>query len=158
MIDVYIALGSNLDPKTHLKQGILLLKELLTEVRVSKCYQSQALNGGDDYWNMILYGKTNLSFYGDLITRLKDFEKKCGRTKNKFHQCALDLDLLLFGDMVIDGVLPHSDLYNYLHVLVPFCDLASDNIDLIQHCLYKDLLAKLQNKEKERLTLVDLDI
>lgn len=62
---------------------------------------------------------------------MRELEFKHGRSLNslKFSPRTLDLDLLLFGDAIIeedDLQLPRSDIENYLFVLQPLADIAPD--------------------------------
>ena len=154
--EIFIAFGSNEEPHRHLKEGIKQLRNIVTDVKLSSCYRSRSCNGGADYLNMVVSARTQERSYSTLVIQLKEIEKECGRIKNSEHRCALDLDLLLFGDLIIDNVLPHDDLYRYPHVLVPFCELAGEREDLLYHVKYRELMDRRDFVESESLTEIDI--
>ncbi len=148
--EVYIAVGSNEFPEKHINMGLNLLQEnVLTDVRISSCYKSHSINGGADYLNLVIRAESRIDSYDELVLRLKEIEKKCGRVKNPYHSCVLDLDLLLFGKQVIKGKLPHEDLYKYLHVLVPFCELAGHEKDLLFNRTYSEILKSMEHSNDD---------
>lgn len=148
---VFIAVGSNDMPDQNLKSGIRLLKEILTDISVSECYQSISRNGGADYLNLVITGITSFKKPDELVVKLKEIEKVCGRIKNTEHRCALDLDLLLFGEYSKAGIYPHPDLFNYSFVAVPFRNLLGSfssyefNTEFFQNIQKKTYLVSAEN-------------
>lgn len=111
---VAIALGSNLgDRRAHLAYAVDRLREILTNVRVSSIHET-APEGVDepqpDYLNAVVSGDTTLSPLA-LLQRLLAIERERGRTRPSLRASrTLDLDLILYGDEVIntpDLIVPH---------------------------------------------------
>lgn len=103
---VAIALGSNLgDRRAHLQYAIDRLHELLTGVRVSSIHETapEGVDGPQpDYLNAVVSGTTTLGPL-DLLHRLLAIERERGRTRPSLRASrTLDLDLILYGDAVID--------------------------------------------------------
>lgn len=150
MTRAYIGLGSNLDdPLTQLKSAISHLKQLpLTSlVGLSSLYQSAPVGPQDqpDYINAVAALDTELEPL-TLLDALQAIETKQGRVR-KTHWGArtLDLDILLFGNQVINHprlIVPHPYLSQRAFVLTPLADISPDLqlpdgqwlVDLVKLC------------------------
>ena len=85
---------------------------------------------GDNFFNLVV------GFYSTLPVdeteiKLRNIEYQFGRKRDepRYSSRTLDLDLLLFGDLVCDKhELPRIDIVNYAFVLKPLCDIAPDLI------------------------------
>jgi 2-amino-4-hydroxy-6-hydroxymethyldihydropteridine diphosphokinase len=103
---VAIALGSNLgDRHAHLAFAVSRLRHILTDVRVSSIHET-APEGVDepqpDYLNAVVVGSTTLGPHA-LLQALLAIERERGRRRDSFRASrTLDLDLILYGDEVID--------------------------------------------------------
>ena len=125
MPDVYVGLGSNVDPAAHLVRAVAALERLFGPVAASDVYRSPALGGtGDDYLNMVVSFVTELDVEA-LRKRFSDIEAAEGRNRNEPSRCALDLDLLLYGRRVDAAAdLPRAEILRCAFVLVPLLELA----------------------------------
>lgn len=111
---VAIALGSNLgDRHAHLAYAVDRLREILIDVRVSSIHETapEGVDGPQpDYLNAVVSGDTTLSPL-TLLQRLLAIERERGRTRPSLRASrTLDLDLILYGDEVIntpDLTVPH---------------------------------------------------
>ncbi len=106
MTRVAIALGSNLgDRRAHLTFAISRLRKILTDVRVSSIHETapEGVDGPQpDYLNAVVAGFTTLSPFA-LLQTLLAIERERGRTRPSLRASrTLDLDLILYGDEVID--------------------------------------------------------
>jgi 2-amino-4-hydroxy-6-hydroxymethyldihydropteridine diphosphokinase len=84
-----------------------------------------------------------------LLDRLLDVERSLGRVREgpRWGPRAIDLDLLLYGDRVIDELalrVPHPRLHERLFVLEPLAELAPDAV-VPGKGKVLELLAKLQS-------------
>jgi 2-amino-4-hydroxy-6-hydroxymethyldihydropteridine diphosphokinase len=128
-----IALGSNLgDSDRILAEAVAVLAASAgIEVRSrSSIYQTAAVGPPQpDYLNACVLIETSLSPRA-LLHRLLAVEQQFGRVrKERWGARSLDLDLLLFGDQVVDvpGLsVPHPLLSERAFVLVPLVDIAPD--------------------------------
>jgi 2-amino-4-hydroxy-6-hydroxymethyldihydropteridine diphosphokinase len=103
---VAIALGTNLgDRHAHLQFAIERLRRILTDVRVSSIHETtpEGVNEPQpDYLNAVVAGTTTLGPL-ELLHALLDIERERGRKRDSFRASrTLDLDLILYGDQVID--------------------------------------------------------
>lgn len=127
---VAIALGSNLgDRQAHLAYAIERLREFLTDIRVSSIRET-APEGVDepqpDYLNAVVSGDTTLRPLA-LLQRLLAIERERGRTRPSLRASrTLDLDLILYGDEVIDTAeltVPHPRYKERTFVTEPLSEV-----------------------------------
>jgi len=134
MIKAYIGLGSNLDdPQLQLKKAIIAMEMMpsTSVVKTSSFYRSKPVGPQDqpDYINAVVELDTELSA-PVLLDYLQAIENEQGRERKiKWGARTLDLDILLFGDEIInDGRLqvPHVEMHNRGFVLLPLNEISSD--------------------------------
>ena len=128
-VDVYVSAGSNIDPEYHLRTACRALAEEFGPLSISSVYRTKAVGfDGDDFLNLALSFPTNLDAHA-----VSDFragtEARAGRTRSEtsFVPRTLDLDLLLYGDQILDGPavrVPRPDILEYAFVLAPLAELA----------------------------------
>lgn len=129
MVTLYISVGSNIDPETHLRRGVQQLRQVFGEVQCSPVYRSAAIGfTGDDFLNLVVRAQTSQSI-AEVHDCLHGIENANGRQRDseKFDSRTLDLDLLLFDDVVSDaeGIqLPRDEITEHACVLKPLVDLA----------------------------------
>lgn len=133
MPEIYVAIGSNVEPERHLRSALVALAEHFGVLRLSPVYRNQPVGfEGDDFLNMVAAFDSDFSFE-DIGARLELIEAKSGRQRGaeKFGPRTLDLDLLLYGDDVItkgDHQIPRDEITRYAFVLKPLADLAGDKL------------------------------
>jgi len=134
MIKVYIGLGSNLDdPQSQLKKAIIGLEMVpsTSVVKTSSFYRSKPVGPQDqpDYVNAVVELGTELSA-PVLLDYLQAIENEQGRERKvKWGARTLDLDILLFGDEVINDdrlQIPHVEMQNRGFVLLPLNEIFPD--------------------------------
>lgn len=130
---VFVGLGGNLgDAKRTVLDALASLAELphSRRVAVSSLYRSAPVDaGGPDFVNAVAELTTDLSPL-QLLRALQAIEQAAGRER-PFRNAprTLDLDLLLFGQRVLDTpalTLPHPRLHLRAFVLQPLLELAPD--------------------------------
>ncbi|MGH8273069.1 MAG: 2-amino-4-hydroxy-6-hydroxymethyldihydropteridine diphosphokinase [Gammaproteobacteria bacterium] len=126
--DIYIALGSNIEPERHVPAALAALATAYGPLAVSPLYRSAPVGfEGPDFVNGVVRGRTAESL-SHLQAHLKALERRAGRDHTqKLATRELDLDLLLFGEETIaaDGiVLPRPDILEYAFVLRPLAEIA----------------------------------
>jgi len=146
MPEVYIGAGSNVDPRRHLRAGLVALADRYGLLKVSPVYRNSAVGfAGDDFLNLVIGFETDEPV-GDVVRYLGEVEVENGRTRTeeKFSPRTLDLDLLLYGNLVgeFDGVeLPRSEITRYAFVLKPLADLVPEARHPVEGATYADLWA-----------------
>ena len=132
MTRAFIGLGSNVgDRLANLVASVAALAAKGVEiVQVSSIYETDPVGPPqDDFLNAAAAVNTELSAQ-DLVATLKSVERELGREEApKWGPRVIDLDLLLFGEQMIDepGVtVPHAELTNRAFALVPVLELDPD--------------------------------
>jgi 2-amino-4-hydroxy-6-hydroxymethyldihydropteridine diphosphokinase len=133
MIKVYIAIGSNLEqPVAQAENAIKALKTLpkSTFLTASSLYSSTPMGPQDqpDYINAVAAVETELTPL-ELLDRTQAIEQKQGRVRkaDRWGPRTLDLDILLYGDTVIDSerlTIPHYGMKQREFVLYPLAEIA----------------------------------
>lgn len=128
----YLSLGSNIEPEKHLRAAIAELRERFGEVLLSPFYRTPSVGfTGPDFLNAAARIETELSAE-QLDAWLHALEDRHARDRSgpRFSSRTLDIDLLLYDDIVMRGEdhleLPRSELTKQAFVLKPMADIAPD--------------------------------
>jgi 2-amino-4-hydroxy-6-hydroxymethyldihydropteridine diphosphokinase len=126
--EVYLAAGSNVAPERHLACAARELAREFPGVRFSPWYRNRAAGAlGADFINLAAGFSTALPVR-EVQARLRAIESRCGRVREGAGSPpALDLDLLLYGDLVCDEpglTLPRPELLTRAYMLGPLAELA----------------------------------
>ena len=155
---IYIGLGSNLtDPAEQLRSALNALGQLpqTSLAGVSAFYQSDSLLPGQPrYTNAVAALDSDLAPL-DLLNALQAIENDQGRERlERWGPRTLDLDILLFGDRLIDQPrlkVPHYQIQERAFVLYPLAELAPADLRLADGRTLADLLAACPFVGLERL-------
>lgn len=129
MAKVYLGLGSNIDPEDNLRLGIGELGARFGMLELSNVYRSAPVGfDGDDFLNLVA-GLESDSSPAQLHAMLMEIHGLAGRTsgKSRYSPRTLDIDLLLYDDLVLDEPpirIPRSDILKYSFVLGPLAEIA----------------------------------
>ncbi|ANI56652.1 2-amino-4-hydroxy-6-hydroxymethyldihydropteridine diphosphokinase [Pseudomonas sp. DR 5-09] len=155
---IYIGMGSNLaDPAEQLRSAVDALGQLPdTElVGVSAFYQSDSLLPGQPRYTNAVAALDSALVPLDLLDALQAIENDQGRERlERWGPRTLDLDILLFGDRLIDEPrlkVPHYHMQERAFVLYPLAELAPDDLRLADGRTLADLLAACPFVGLERL-------
>ena len=128
---IYVSLGSNLDRERMLEQAVAALREQFGDVDLSPVYDSAAVGfDGSNFLNLAAAFDSDLEA-GEIVARFHGIEDALGRDRSlpKFASRPIDIDLLLYGEQVIDipGMrTPRPEILEHAFVLRPLQDLAPD--------------------------------
>ena len=136
MTRVAIALGGNLgDREQLLRAAAAALGGFVDDIALSSFYDTAPVGVGEQptFLNAVLTGRTALSA-GALLERLLDIERAFGRERPyPGAPRTLDLDLILYGDAIIDEppalIVPHPRFRERRFVLDPLAEIAGTWID-----------------------------
>ncbi len=145
---VAIALGSNLgDRVAHLTLAAEGLHQLLSEFRLSTFHDTEpvGVSAQPRFLNAAAIGITSLSA-GELLQQLLSLETAYGRERPYAGAPrTLDLDLILYGEDVIDepGLhVPHPRFRDRAFVLEPLAEIAPDWRDPVTGMTVAELAGK----------------
>jgi 2-amino-4-hydroxy-6-hydroxymethyldihydropteridine diphosphokinase len=145
-----VALGSNLgDRQAHLDRAIEQLARHLQGLRVSSVYETEPVDVVGEqplFLNALAVGETALGARA-LLGELMSIEREAGRARPSAGAArTLDLDLILFGDRIIDEpqlTVPHPRFRERRFVLEPMVEIAPDVRDPVSGLTAAELLARL---------------
>jgi len=145
-----VALGSNLgDRRAHLDFAVSKLQALLRGLRVSRYYDTVPVGVPGPqglYLNAAAVGGTLLGAR-QLLEALQGIEQARGRERPYVNAPrTLDLDVILFGDHVIDEpglIVPHPRFRERRFVLDPLAEISPDLVDPVTGRTVGDLAASL---------------
>lgn len=149
MHQVFISIGSNIDPLKNIDKVKILLNDLF-ECTFSGLYETVAEGfEGDDFVNCVVGFKTDIT-PTKLNENLKDIEKNMGRTYRQkgMSNRIIDLDLILYGDLVLNDKnlsLPSDDIEKYSFILEPLVEIAGDIKHPVSKQSFKSLLMELKS-------------
>ena len=141
MRTAYLGMGANLPspagpPEATLAAAVVRLQSLGRLAARSTLYSTAPVgfSAQPNFLNAVVALETSLTPF-DLLGAVLLIEKEFGRNRSfglVNGPRTLDLDILLFGDLVIGGsnlVIPHERLASRAFVLVPLHELAPQDID-----------------------------
>jgi 2-amino-4-hydroxy-6-hydroxymethyldihydropteridine diphosphokinase len=146
---VYLGLGSNLgDRLGHLVAGLAGMQAAGLEVQaLSSVWATEPVGGPPQpaYLNAAAGLRTRLGVR-EVLAALQAAEVAAGRRRTEPNAPRpLDLDILIFGNTIIDGpdlVIPHPRLAERRFVLVPLAEIAPEVLHPTAGCTIRTLLAR----------------
>jgi len=142
---VYLSLGSNVgDRENHLRDAIGRLGSEGRIASVSSFYETEPVEFTDQAWflNCAVALETTRT-PGHLMTAVLHIEQEMGRRRTqKKGPRTIDIDILLFGDMVVDSpelTVPHPAMHQRRFVLEPLAEIAPE----VGHPILKKTIREL---------------
>ena len=141
METAFISLGSNLShPIKHILDAFCQIDKLDNVVisKLSSLYKTKPIGPQDqnDYINAVATIKTKLAPM-DLLFALQGIERKHQRKRSiKWGPRSLDLDILLFGKLVMktrDLIIPHPELIKREFVLIPLLEVTNQDFTIAKY-------------------------
>lgn len=156
MVDVYVGIGSNIEPHRHIRLAMKLLSARFPSIEYSRVFESEAVGfNGANFLNLVgrfsssdvesslvasavletecgvNFEQTNL--LANLAQQLKQIEDDIGRIRGaeKFAARNIDIDILLFGELESEQPvqLPRGEILENAYVLWPLSEM-SPNLTL----------------------------
>ena len=152
---VYISLGSNIDREELTRAGVASLKSHYGELLLSSVYESEAVGFvGEDFYNMVIALQTDEDVHR-VASKLRQIEDQHGRDRSgpRFSSRTLDLDLLLYDDLILhEGKLqlPRDEILERAFVLWPLAEISPDRVHPVAKKSYSELWQAF-DKSQEKL-------
>ena len=159
MVKIYISLGSNIDRDRNTRAGIQALRERFGELELSSVYESEAVGfEGDAFYNMVIACEVDEDVHS-ANRALAEIEDAHGRDRSgpRFSSRTLDLDLLLYDDLVLDekGLrLPREEILKNAFVLWPLAEIAPGLVHPLAGKSYAELWTAF-DKSRENLSPIE---
>ena len=129
MARVYVSVGSNIDRTRHVCAALDALRATYGPLQCSPVYETTAVGfDGDDFYNLVVGFDTDAT-PAEVAVRLHAIEddNERVRTGPRYSPRTLDLDLLLYDDLILDQghlQLPRDEITRHAFVLKPLADIA----------------------------------
>ena len=154
---VYLSLGSNVgDRARNLRDAIAALRKAGVNVtRISSIYETEPVDYLDQPWflNCAVEAETEMPAVA-LLKALRQIEADMGSNKLiPKGPRLIDLDILLYGDEVIDGAelqVPHPRMHLRRFVLQPLAEIAPNVRHPVSGLSAVEMLANLPDKSTVR--------
>ncbi len=157
---IYISVGSNINAEYHVCAGINALREMYGAITTSIVYESDAVGfDGDNFYNLVVKAIVDETVE-TVVSNLRKIEDNFNRDRSgpKFSSRTLDLDLLLYDDLILNQPhleLPRAEITKNAFVLLPLSELAAD----VLHPIEKKSIGQLwQEYDKESQQLWPIEI
>lgn len=137
MARVFVSVGSNIEPEENLRLACGELERRFDGLDVSSVYRNPPVGfDGEDFLNLVAAFETERS-PAEVVAELEEIHDLAGRERGgeRYGPRTLDLDLLLYDDLVTDGppvTLPRDDVLKYDFVLGPLAELAPDLVHPVE--------------------------
>lgn len=129
MPTAYVSIGSNIDREINIPASLKALEHHFGTLTLSSIYETDAIGfSGDPFYNLVVGFDSDLDVKA-IVEILHQIELDNGRNREckKFSARTLDLDLLLYGDHIINEgriQIPRDEIERYAFVLEPLAEIA----------------------------------
>ena len=160
--EVFLSLGSNIDPEENLKYACRELKKAFGNIQISSVYKNKPIGfEGNDFLNIVVKVKSTFN-PNEMLDLLRSLEIATGRDigTGAFDSRTLDIDMVLYGDLVHPEKpfkIPRNDIELYSFVLCPLAEIDPDGIHPVTGKTFKDLWEGFDQAEHP-LDKVSVDI
>jgi 2-amino-4-hydroxy-6-hydroxymethyldihydropteridine diphosphokinase len=154
MAQIYVSIGSNIQPAENIRSCIAALSTLYPDLAVSSVYKSKSIGfDGEDFYNLVAGFESDKDIY-TIIEQMKEIETLHNRARksHRFTSRTLDIDLLLYGDMVMstwEFNVPRDEIMQYAFVLCPLAEIAGDEIHPVTGATYQLMWQKFTDKSQQ---------
>jgi 2-amino-4-hydroxy-6-hydroxymethyldihydropteridine diphosphokinase len=153
MVQVYLSIGSNIDRENNLRAGLTALTAVYNNLTLSSLFESEAVGfKGSPFYNMVVGFQTTQGIE-QLSKTLREIEFKFGRELNakKFSPRTLDLDILLFGNLIQTKPvqLPRDEITFNAFVLWPLAEIAPLHTHPVLKETYQSLWQKFDRTTQQ---------
>ena len=159
MARVAVSIGSNLDRERNVKDALSVLAKIFGKLSHSPVYEGAAYGfDGPPFYNLVVVFETLFNAYA-VREKIQAIENQQGRDmgENRSGSRSLDLDLLLYGDVVFhdQGLdVPRREIFEHAYILKPLADLLPAMPHPVTGESFADIWLRL-GSHQEALSVVD---
>ena len=131
MARIYVSIGSNIEREQNIRAAVQALRDRFGALTLSQVYENQPIGfEGENFYNLVAAFDTDKTPEA-VSAILHDIEQRRGRKRgpSRFTSRTIDLDLLLYYDLIREQVtlhLPRREIDEYACVLRPLAELAPE--------------------------------
>ncbi len=133
MTDVYLSLGSNLEPEKNIRLALLQLSREIGPLELSTVYITSPVKDlkQPDFYNCVARCNTSFSPHKLKFSLLRDIESSLGRKRagDRFAARTIDIDLIIYGKQCIEArglYIPDPDIRQRPFLALCLLELNSD--------------------------------
>jgi len=153
MARVLVSIGSNIEREKNIRGALDSLQSRYGDLVISTVYETRAVGfDGDNFFNLVAAFETEESPL-EVTGNLHAIEGQHGRDRQGpgFAARTLDIDLLLYDDLVLDynGVkIPRDEITYYAFVLKPLAEIAGNLKHPVTGKTFAELWAAFDDHEQ----------
>lgn len=152
MARVYVSIGSNIDRDAAIRGGVRALRERFGPLTLSSVYESEAVGfDGDNFYNLVA-GFDSDEDVQTVAEALREIEDAHGRVRSgpRFSSRTLDLDLLLYDDLVLASPqIPRHEILHNAFVLWPLAEIAPEAVHPQERVTFAVLWARFDKSRQQ---------
>ncbi len=133
--EIYVSIGSNIDPKNNVIKSLIMLKKYALIKAVSTFYWNPSFNRPEQpqFLNGVIEIECEAPAYDLKFSVLRRIETELGRKRGSDRHASrpMDMDVVIYGDEIVKTanlVIPHPDVRSYRFVAYPLLELAPELI------------------------------
>ena len=152
----FISIGSNINRDSNIASSLTALRNAFGDLTCSSVYESAAVGfEGEAFYNMVVSFDSALSAQ-DVADLLRKIEAEHGRTREcrKFSSRTLDLDLILYGNQIINEdrlQIPRNEIERYAFVLEPLAEISPNLKHPVTGESYADLWRNFNKTDLQQI-------
>ncbi|PJF40836.1 MAG: 2-amino-4-hydroxy-6-hydroxymethyldihydropteridine diphosphokinase [Chloroflexi bacterium] len=161
--DVFLTLGSNIEPKVNLQKAVDLLRTQCEVLAISSVYRTapQGFHHQPDFLNMAVKLHTTLSaneLKTDVLSEIERQLKRVRDPNNKNAPRTIDLDIALWGCQIFaygqkPWHVPDADILRFAHVAIPLAEIAPDFVHPTEKKTLAEIAARFEMNGITRTTI-----
>lgn len=159
---VWLSLGSNIEREKNIKAAVSTLQRMFGHLILSSVYEGEAVGfQGAPFFNLVVGVETDRGPL-ELVALFRGIESDQGRKRgtDKFAPRSIDIDLLTYGDQVIQSdqlSLPRDEITRYSFVLLPLAEVAGEERHPLTGLSYRELWQRF-DQASQPLQPVNIDL
>lgn len=154
---IYVSIGSNVDREANIRSAVRRLRERFGSLTLSRVYDSDPVGFvGAPFYNLVAGFDSRLPVER-LREALTEIEREQGRRRDaeRFGPRTLDLDLLLYGDVVDPARnMPRAEIVRHAFVLAPLAEIAAQERHPATGETFGELWSRFRDPQ-QRVTVTD---